>query len=62
METSLSDIYAERKRTYHMVNAIAETALTEVNISEKLKRLILDTQEEVEELYLLVSHDIHNGL
>ena len=53
-------IYTERKRIYHMVNAIAETSLTELNISTKLRQLIIETQEEVTELYLTVSHDYHN--
>ena len=53
-------IYAERRRTYHMVNAIAETSLTELNISTKLRQLIIETQEEVTERYLTVSHDYHN--
>ena len=53
-------IYTERKRTYHMVNAIAETSLTELNISTKLRQLIIETQEEVTERYLTVSHDYHN--
>ena len=29
----LKTVYMERKRTYHMVNAIAETSITEPNIS-----------------------------
>lgn len=56
----LKAVYVERKRTYHMVNAIAETTSTEPNISTKLKQLIIETQEEVTELYLTVSHDYHN--
>ena len=36
--TLLKAVYVERKRTYHMVNAIAETSFTEPNISTKLKR------------------------
>lgn len=56
----LKAVYVERKRTYHMVNAIAETSNTELNISTKLRQLIIDTQEEVTERYLTVSHDYHN--
>ena len=62
MTDSITEIYTERRRTYHMMNAIAETALTEKNISGKLRQLIFETQKEVEELYLLVSHDMHSGL
>ena len=54
---TLKAVYVERKRTYHMVNAIAETSITEPNISTKLRQLIIETQEEVTELYLTVSHD-----
>lgn len=55
----LKAVYTERERTYHMLTAITETIETEKNISEKAKNLILDTQKEVEELYLTVSHDYH---
>lgn len=55
----LKNIYEERRRTYHMVNAISETSFTELNISTKLKQLIADTQKEVEELYLTILHEYH---
>lgn len=52
-------IYEERKRTYHMVHAIAEVSRTETHISKKLKELIKETEKEAEELYLLSSDKIH---
>ena len=58
--TLLKAVYVERKRTYHMVNAIAETYFTEPNISTKLKQLIIETLEDVTGLFLTVSHDYLN--
>ena len=42
-----------------MVNAIANAAMTEPAISAKLKQLITETQREVTDLYLSISHDVH---
>lgn len=52
-------IYAERSHTYHILTAIMEAALAEPIISKKFKQFIIDTQEEAEWRYFLVSDEMH---
>lgn len=51
-------IYTERKRTYHILTAIMHMAQSEVFISKKFKQFILDAQQESENEYLRISHDM----
>ncbi len=46
-------IYTERKRTYHILTAIMHMAQSEV-----FKQFILDAQQESENEYLRISHDM----
>lgn len=52
-------IYMERRHTYYMLNAIAEAAKTDTGIGKKLKNLIMETQREAEEDYLLASDKMY---
>lgn len=60
MENQLVNaVYAERKHTYHILTAIMEAALAEPIISKKFKQFIIDTQQESEWRYFLISDEMH---
>ena len=59
--TLLKAVYEERSRTYHILTAIMEVALTEPIISKKFKQFIIDTQQESEWNYLLISDEMHEN-
>lgn len=54
-------IYAERSHTYHILTAIMEAALAEPIISKKFKQFIIDTQQESEWRYFLISDEMHEN-
>lgn len=60
MNTPLTKaVYAERSHTYHILTAIMEAALAEPIISKKFKQFIIDTQQESEWRYFLISDEMH---
>ena len=60
MKTKLTKaVYAERSHTYHILTAIMEAALAEPIISKKFKQFIIDTQQESEWRYFLISDEMH---
>lgn len=60
MKTKLTNaVYAERSHTYHILTAIMEAALAEPIISKKFKQFIIDTQQESEWRYFLISDEMH---
>lgn len=60
MKTKLTKaVYAERSHTYHILTAIMEAALAEPIISNKFKQFIIDTQQESEWRYFLISDEMH---
>lgn len=59
--TLLKAVYEERSRTYHVLTAIMEAALTEPIISKKFKQFIVDTQQEAEWYYFLISDEMHEN-
>lgn len=54
-------VYAERKHTYHILTAIMNMAHAEPIISKKFKQFIIDTQQESEWNYLLISDEMYEN-